>query len=86
MRITRSVVVILFCISLPLFLLLTNLRVLATNYSVYEFAFERYEIEESSGLDQQQLNVVATSLIDYFQNARTWIDSLRVLKRFSRGF
>ena len=71
MRITRSVVVILFCISLPLFLLLTNLRVLATNYSVYEFAFERYEIEESSGLDQQQLNVVATSLIDYFQNARS---------------
>ena len=64
-------VVILFCISLPLFLLLTNLRVLATNYSVYEFAFERYEIEESSGLDQQQLNVVATSLIDYFQNARS---------------
>ena len=71
MRITRSVTLILFCISLPLFLLLTNLRVLSTNYSVYEFAFERYGIEKNSGLDKQQLNIVGTSIIDYFQNARS---------------
>ena len=70
MGITRSVVIILFCISLPLFLLITNLRILATNYSFYEFAFERYEIEENSGLDKQQLNIVGASVIDYFQNAR----------------
>ena len=71
MRITRSVTLILFCISLPLFLLLTNLRVLSTNYSVYEFAFERYGIEKNSGLDKQQVNIVGTSIIDYFQNARS---------------
>ncbi|MBG92776.1 MAG: TIGR01906 family membrane protein [Chloroflexi bacterium] len=68
MKITHSFTVLLFCISLPLFLLTTNVRILATNYSVYEFAFDRYEIEKNSGLDKQQLNIVGNSIIDYFQN------------------
>ncbi len=69
----------LFIICLPLLLLTSTVRLLFNSTYVYEYGFAKYEISEATGIDESQLNQVATRLIDYF-NSRVETPQIEVVK------
>ena len=57
-----------FIAAVPLFLLLSNVRVAAMEPRVYEYSFGRYDAVERTGIDRAQLDRAAREIVDYFRN------------------
>ncbi|MBI4297463.1 MAG: DUF1461 domain-containing protein [Chloroflexi bacterium] len=66
----RLVYGIIFALSLPVLLLATNLRYIASNPKFYEAGFKKYQVAEWTGITPVELNRVAQELIDYFGSQR----------------
>jgi integral membrane protein (TIGR01906 family) len=68
MGFARSLATILFVIALPVALVTTNIRVLANAPLVYDYSFDRYDAEQTTGLSRSDLDAVGGALRDYFNN------------------
>jgi integral membrane protein (TIGR01906 family) len=68
MGFARSIATILFVIALPVALVTTNIRILLNAPIVYDYAFDRYNAEETTGLSRADLDHCAAELRAYFNN------------------
>lgn len=67
---------VLFIVALPTLLITSNVRFLAGEVRVYEYAFRTYDADQVTGLPMADLDRAAREIIDYFENDE---DTLRVL-------
>lgn len=58
----------LFLLAVPLFLLLSNVRIAAMETRVYGYSFSTYDVEEVTGIDRAQLDRAAAEMVRYFQD------------------
>jgi integral membrane protein (TIGR01906 family) len=68
MGFARTLATILFVIALPIALVTTNVRLLANAPMVYDYSFDRYDAEESTGLSRAELDEAGAALREYFNN------------------
>jgi integral membrane protein (TIGR01906 family) len=68
MGFVRMLATILFIIALPVALVTTNIRLMANAPLVYDYAFDHYDAETSTGLSRAELDGTAKALRDYFNN------------------
>ncbi len=73
----RIAVIVLLAISLPLFFISLNVRVLTNSQSFYEWGFDANDVERRTELDDAALTSAARQIIDYFGNDEEFLD-LRV--------
>ncbi|MFP6594446.1 MAG: TIGR01906 family membrane protein [Dehalococcoidia bacterium] len=73
----RIAVIVLLAISLPLFFISLNVRVLTNSQTFYEWGFDANNVERRTGLGDTALTSAASQLIDYFGNDEEFLD-LRV--------
>ena len=64
----------LFIFAVPVFLVLTNVRIVATEPRVFEYSFDRYNGEERTGISRPQLDRAAQEIVDYFRNDAELLD------------
>lgn len=64
----RRLASVLFVLAVPTFLLLTNVRVAATEPQVYEYSFSRYDAVERTGIARPELDRAAREIVDYFNS------------------
>lgn len=62
----RWITTALFLISVPTFLLLSNVRIAAMEQRVYAYSFSHYDVEAVTGIDREQLDRAAAEMIQYF--------------------
>jgi integral membrane protein (TIGR01906 family) len=67
-RFVRQVAALLFIIALPLALLLTNVRVIANEPRVYEYAVDHYNTTETTGFPRSELLRASAELRSYFNS------------------
>ena len=70
----RIAVIVLLAISLPLFFISLNVRVLTNSQTFYEWGFDANNVERRTGLDDAALTSAASQLIDYFGNDEEFLD------------
>jgi integral membrane protein (TIGR01906 family) len=68
MGFARTLASVLFVIALPIALVTTNVRLLANAPLVYDYAFDRYDAAEATGLSRADLDAAGAELRDYFNN------------------
>ena len=68
MGFARTLATILFVIALPVALVTTNIRLLANAPLVYDYAFDRYDGKEATGLSRADLDETGGALREYFNN------------------
>jgi integral membrane protein (TIGR01906 family) len=68
MGFARSLATILFVIAFPVALVTTNIRILMNAPLTYDYAFDRYDAETTTGLSRDDLDAVAGGLRGYFNN------------------
>lgn len=66
MLVLRWIATALFIVSVPVFLLLTNVRVAAVEPRVYRYSFTQYDAEARTGIDRAQLDRAAGQIARYF--------------------
>lgn len=59
-----------FLVCLPLFLVLTNVRIASSWEATYGYAFSQYDVTRVTGLDRAQLDQAAGQIVDYFESAQ----------------
>jgi integral membrane protein (TIGR01906 family) len=64
---SRWVATVCFIIAVPLFLVLTNVRIAATEQRVYKYSFAQNNAEVVTGVDRAQLDGAAATIVDYFR-------------------
>jgi integral membrane protein (TIGR01906 family) len=69
----------LFIICFPFLLLTSTVHLQVNSTHIYEYGFNKYEISGVTGIDDSQLSLVATRLIDYF-NSRVETPQIKVVK------
>jgi integral membrane protein (TIGR01906 family) len=73
MGFVRTLATIAFIIALPIALVTTNIRLLLNAPLIYDYAFDRYHAEETTGLSRADLDHCAAELREYFNNgAKTY--------------
>ena len=65
-RLIRLIAAGLFIAAIPVALLLTNVRVAATQPLVYEYALSRYDAVERTGIERSELDRAVREIIAYF--------------------
>ncbi|MDA1258332.1 MAG: TIGR01906 family membrane protein [Chloroflexi bacterium] len=70
----RVAVIVLVAVSLPLFFISWNVRVLTNSQTFYEWGFDNYNVERRTGLEGTELNSAAAQIIDYFNNDEELLD------------
>ena len=63
-----------FVVAIPLFLIITNLRVVVNAPVLYSYGFEQYEIERVTGIERGELLSAGKQIRDYFNNEERWLD------------
>ena len=79
MRTFKNFVYWIFVCCLPILIITSNIRWGVTSIKVYEYGFAKYQISQITGIDNEQLSMVASHLIDYF-NAEVDTAQLTVIK------
>lgn len=75
MQLVRWIATALFFVSVPVFLVLSNVRVATMEPRVYDYSFDRYGVGVVTGLDETQLGAAARDLVRYFQDGRPLLTS-----------
>jgi integral membrane protein (TIGR01906 family) len=65
---TRWIATALFIVAVPLFLLLTNVRVAASEPRVFGYSYSQYGVVERTGIDRVQLDLATNEIVDYFRS------------------
>lgn len=60
----------LFVFCVPIFLLLTNVRIAAMEARVYEYSFATYDVPTVTRIDHAQLDAAARDIVAYFGDGR----------------
>lgn len=68
MRILRSGARYLFVLCLPILLIAGTVRLAVNEVRLYEYGFDKYDVGQETGLDDDELRGVAKELIDYFNS------------------
>jgi integral membrane protein (TIGR01906 family) len=68
MGFARTLATLIFIVALPVALVTTNVRLLANAPLVYDYAFDRYDGEDATGLSRADLDATAAGLRRYFNN------------------
>ncbi|MCY4455238.1 MAG: TIGR01906 family membrane protein [Chloroflexi bacterium] len=68
MLILRYAATLLFFVAVPVFLVLTFVRIAAVEPAVHEFGFSRHDSVGRTGIDRAQLDGAAREIIRYFRN------------------
>lgn len=68
MGFARMLATFAFVLALPIALLTTNIRLLVNAPAVYNYAFDRYDAVDTTGLSRADLNGTAAALRRYFNN------------------
>lgn len=68
MRYLRSLVLLLFVIALPVTLVVTNVRFAANEGRLYEYGFDKYDVEARTGLPREEISRASRELRRYFNN------------------
>ena len=68
MGFARMLAALLFIVALPAALVTTNIRLLANAPLVYDYSFDRYDAELSTGLSRADLDATGKALRGYFNN------------------
>lgn len=71
MGFARSLATIVFILALPVAIVTSNIRILLNTPVVYDYAFDRYNAEDTTGLSRADLDGTAADLRDYFNNGET---------------
>ncbi len=66
----RLIYGVVFALSIPVLLIATNLRYVASEPKVYESGFVKYGAESSLGVDRTELDRIGRELIAYFNSQR----------------
>ncbi len=64
----------LFAVALPLLLISSNVRLIINSSALYEWDFNRYEIESRTGLSREELRSAASQIRTYFNNDEELLD------------
>jgi integral membrane protein (TIGR01906 family) len=64
----------LFVVCMPVMLLTASVTWTVNNASLYRFGFDKYDVGETTGLEQTELKKAADGLIDYFNSGEELID------------
>lgn len=56
----------LFVVSIPLVLVLSNVRIAATDSHVYDYAFAQYDAPARTGVERAELDRAAREIVEYF--------------------
>ena len=64
----RWIAAALFVASIPVFLLLTNVRVATAEAHVYAFGFSRYNVVAVTGIERAELDRAAREVVDYLSS------------------
>jgi len=68
MRVMSRVLSILFIVSIPLFLLTSNIRWVANDLHYWEKGFEKYDVSAETGFSEKELTDISKGLIRYFNS------------------
>lgn len=71
MGFARMLATLVFIVALPLALVTSNIRILFNAPPVYNYAFDRYNAEDATGLSRADLDSTAAALRRYFNNGET---------------
>jgi integral membrane protein (TIGR01906 family) len=71
MGFARMLATIVFVLALPIALITTNVRLLLNAPPVYDYAFDRYNAEDATGLSRADLDSTASALRRYFNNGES---------------
>lgn len=69
----------LFILCLPLMLLTAVIGIAVNSHWLYQYGFDKYDISQTTGIDNTELEKAADGLIDYFNSNEELID-LTVIK------
>ncbi len=70
----RRAATVLFVVALPVFIVLTNVRIAAVEPRVHEYGFARYDAEAATGVERAELDRAAREIIAYFRNDADLLD------------
>jgi integral membrane protein (TIGR01906 family) len=68
LRILVALLVIIFILCLPAFLLSSNLRWAVNSVGLFQYGFNKYEISEATGISDEDLLVATRQMIHYFNS------------------
>ena len=71
MGFARMFATVIFVVALPVAIVTTNIRLLANAPFVYDYAFDRYNAEDATGLSREDLDATGRELRRYFNNGET---------------
>ena len=74
MSIIKAIAFTAFVIAIPLFLIITNLRVVVNTPLLYSYGFDQYEIERVTGIERDDLVSAGKQIRDYFNNEERWLN------------
>jgi integral membrane protein (TIGR01906 family) len=80
MKILANVARWLFILTLPALLLTATIRIEFSSLRLYENGFEKYNVSQTTGLSQTELEKAAKGLINYYFNSDEEYISLTVVK------
>ena len=84
-RIVRNIATALFIFSVSLTLVTGTIQLEINSLRLYEYGFDKYAVNDNTGIDRQQLTEVARTLVDYF-NYRVETPQLMVQVRNGEEF
>ena len=79
MRIFLAAIKWLFILCLPFLLLTAGISLAVNSFSLYKYGFEKYDVGQTTGLAEIELDRAAIGLINYFNSSEEYI-SLSVVK------
>jgi integral membrane protein (TIGR01906 family) len=79
MQLLRWIATGCFFLAVPLFLVLTNVRVATMEPRIYDYSFDRYAVTETTGMDTAQLRGAARDIVHYFQDSRPLLTTRAVI-------
>ena len=68
MSLLRPATALIFIAAIPIFLVLSNVRVAATEQRVYEYSFSQYDADVVTGIERSELDRAASEIIGYFRS------------------
>jgi len=75
-RYLRSLALFLFVVALPVTLVTTNVRFAADEGRLYEYGFDKYDVEARTGLPREEISRAGEELRRYFNNSEETIHIL----------
>lgn len=74
MKVLPIIAGVLFVICLPVLFITSNIRYAANTPGVYEYSFNKYDVEEITGISRPELDRAAREMIHYFNSNDKFVD------------